>query len=286
MVVGLVVADERRSSLAIMLERLGYAGYIPGDEWAGHASAVPDASVKAVAQLDALLIDYDLVGPQHRAAYWAARGAGVPCIDATQAEVELIAALGARSDEVDAAKRRHHAREVVFAAGLAPIPASLIIAVLRNDAALIGSLLELDLSPDTVDESMVPAICLAARASSWDALYALIDAGADITVSAPDRGSTILHELAVRQMPERVADIVRRGVDVNALNASGQNALTAATAARDEETAMVLLDSGSDPHVPDALGMTARKYGELYGLSGLVSAIDARKTGDTSLTVS
>ena len=64
------------------------------------------------------------------------------------------------------------------------------------------------------------------------------------------------------------------GAKLDVRSKSGQTALILAVGRQTEDIALVLIESGADIHIKDDLGMTAKKYAELFKLQHVLSFID------------
>lgn len=109
-----------------------------------------------------------------------------------------------------------------------------------------------------------------ARQGRTGPLGEMIDAGVPIDVRNP-RGDTVLIVATYAEQAHTVADLVRRGADLNALNASGQSAISCAVFRKNETLLRMLLDAGADP---DAGPLSAVAITEQFALPEMRSILD------------
>jgi hypothetical protein len=138
----------------------------------------------------------------------------------------------------------------------------------------ISLFLEAGFSPDTRNKVGVPLLNIAARTGNSEVLKLLIQSGAGINLTADDRGSTAIIDATIGKFFNIVNDLIESGADVNMQSKDGQTALVIAVGASDEEVAQALLKAGANPDIPDALGMSARKYAALYRKSPLLALFE------------
>jgi ankyrin repeat protein len=69
-------------------------------------------------------------------------------------------------------------------------------------------------------------------------------------------------------------DLIKAGTDLNVKDKNGQTALIVAAGASREKMVEVLLKAGSDPDIPDSLGVSARKYANLFRNEVILSLFD------------
>lgn len=84
-----------------------------------------------------------------------------------------------------------------------------------------------------------------ARQGRTGPLGEMIDAGVPIDLRNP-RGDTFLIVATYAEEPHTVADLIRRGADLEAVNANGQTAISCAVFRKNETLLRMLLDAGAD----------------------------------------
>ncbi|WP_256837988.1 ankyrin repeat domain-containing protein [Ornithinimicrobium faecis] len=105
-----------------------------------------------------------------------------------------------------------------------------------------------------------------ARQGAADQLGAYLDAGAPVDLTDP-KGNTLLMLAAYHGHAGLVADLGRRGADVNRLNDRGQSPLAGAIFKGEPDVVAALLEHGADP---DAGEPTARATAQMFGRSDLL----------------
>ncbi|MFQ3547293.1 MAG: ankyrin repeat domain-containing protein [Termitinemataceae bacterium] len=118
--------------------------------------------------------------------------------------------------------------------------------------------------PDTRDKRGVPVLCIAARAGCRSIVDLLIDAGANVNLQAEDRGNTALMDAVAGGFTEIVEDLIEAGTDLDVQSKDGQTALVIAVGKGDVIISRLLVQAGADPDIADKLGLSARKYAQLF----------------------
>ena len=85
-----------------------------------------------------------------------------------------------------------------------------------------------------------------------------------MNLTAEDRGTTALIDSVMAQNLDIMDDLIKAGTDLNVKDKNGQTALIVAAGASREKMVEILLKAGSDPDIPDSLGVSARKYANLF----------------------
>ena len=73
---------------------------------------------------------------------------------------------------------------------------------------------------------------------------------------------------------EILTRLIADGARLNVKSKSGQTALILAVGRQAEDTALTLIESGADIDIKDDLGMSAKKYAELFKLERVLSLMD------------
>jgi hypothetical protein len=182
--------------------------------------------------------------------------------------------------EWEAEKRREVSREAgtakdtLLRMGISVTKESLIRCVRQGTASEFSLFLAAGFSPDARDEAGVTLLNLAAREGNLDMLQTLVEAGAQVNLLSEDRGSSALLDAVMIRRPDLVRVLMEAGADVNLKTKDGQSALVIAVGAGDEACVEMLLKAGADPDDADALGVSARKYANLFHNSALMALFD------------
>ena len=120
----------------------------------------------------------------------------------------------------------------------------------------------------------VPMLNIAARNGNREVIRYLITAGADVNLTAEDRGTTALIDSVMAQNQDIADDLIKAGTDLNVKDKNGQTALTVAAGASMEKLVELLIKAGSDPDIPDSLGASARKYASLFKNEFILALFD------------
>jgi cytohesin len=149
---------------------------------------------------------------------------------------------------------------VVVAAGLgchgsrSAGPASTLdLAASRNDVATIKAELAAGVPVDRVSRVGYTALHYAVADRNYDAVIALLDAGADPN-HADDHGDTPLMKAASRGLVPIAKALLARHADARLANTHGLTALHYAAQERNPELVRLLLEAGADPKAADRQG--------------------------------
>ena len=125
--------------------------------------------------------------------------------------------------------------------------AALFAAIASGDAALVRDLLTRGAGPNACDSRGWPALFLAIDAGSVDAVQALLDQGADLTMKMT--GDSALQIAAFRDNLVIARMLLERGagVDVNFHGEEGDMPLKTAAGHGNIELVKLFLDAGADP---------------------------------------
>ncbi len=166
------------------------------------------------------------------------------------------------------------ARERIISAGYAYTEEGLVRSVEEGSREIVSMFLHAGFSVDSTNEKGVPLLNLAIRKGLGETGELLMNAGADIDVPAADNGNTPLIDAVARRDEKTVSILVEKKCRLDVQNKGGQTALILAVGLGDEKIVRILVEAGADKSIPDALGMTATKYAELFknkGISDLLS---------------
>jgi len=165
-----------------------------------------------------------------------------------------------------AARNIIKAQQSLLKMGIPTTVESLAQCVTDNRIKEISLFLDAGFSVNSRNSAGIPLLNIAARTRTGnpEAIRYLIDAGADVNLTAEDRGTTALIDSVMAQNLEIMDDLIKAGTDLNVKDKNGQTALIVAAGASREKMVEVLLKAGSDPDIPDFLGVSARKYANLF----------------------
>jgi len=174
--------------------------------------------------------------------------------------------------ENEVLKKQNAARNIIKAQqsllrmGIPTTVESLAQCVVDNRVKEISLFLDAGFSVNSRNNAGIPLLNIAARTRTGnpDVIRQLIAAGADVNLLAEDRGTTALIDSVMAQNLDIMDDLIKAGTDLNVKDKNGQTALIVAAGASREKMVEVLLKAGSDPDIPDSLGVSARKYANLF----------------------
>jgi hypothetical protein len=152
---------------------------------------------------------------------------------------------------------------------------SFVEAVRSGDRFLTGLFLDAGFSPSLRDSAGVPILNHAVRQGYHQLVGPLIDAGADINSEAEDRGTTPLMDAAASGHTELILHLIGLNAELEHMSRDGQTAVVLAVGNGREDAAAVLVQAGANVDTKDKLGMSARKYADLYKLSNILEIIES-----------
>ena len=112
----------------------------------------------------------------------------------------------------------------------------------------------------------------AAERQDWEAVRALVDAGAGATATQPD-GATALHWVAHWNDGETALRLIAAGADVDAVNDLGVPPLWIALDNANVDVALRLIDAGADPNARLTTGETMLMTAAQHGLGTIVARL-------------
>ena len=193
----------------------------------------------------------------------------------TQLE-SLVEYLAAEQLRLSKEEEKTEAREYIVNAGIGLSEENLALCVQEGKADFVRRFLTLGYSPDTVNSKGIPLLILAIRSKHREVAYLLMEAGSDVNKISADRGSSALMEATVQGDREMVEELLDQGADLNLRSKNGQTALMLAIGEGKSEIAQLLIHRGADLSPVDALGMTAKKYAELFKQGETLALIEDR----------
>jgi len=184
--------------------------------------------------------------------------------------------------ENEVLKKQNAARNIIKAQqsllkmGIPTTVESLAQCVIDNRVKEISLFLDAGFSVNSRNNAGIPLLNIAARTRTGnpDVIRYLIAAGADVNLLAEDRGTTALIDSVMAQNIDIMDDLIKAGTDLNVKDKNGQTALIVAAGASREKMVEVLLKAGSDPDIPDSLGVSARKYANLFRNEVILSLLE------------
>jgi uncharacterized protein len=144
-------------------------------------------------------------------------------------------------------------------------------AVEKGDRFMVGVYLDAGFNINKESLDNVTLLGLAARNGYASLVYVLCKAGANIDQISTDRNNTPLMDAASEGHVDIVRFFVENGANLEVKSRSGQTALMLAVGNKQQGCAMLLLKAGANADVKDSLGLSARKYAELYGMKELLT---------------
>ncbi|MDR0472614.1 MAG: ankyrin repeat domain-containing protein [Treponema sp.] len=182
--------------------------------------------------------------------------------------------------EFKAFKKQEAAREVIRAQdallrmGVPVTGESLAQSAGEGRIKEVSLFLAAGFSPDTRNKAGVPLLNIAARNGCREVLELLLQSGAEVNLTAADRGSSALIDSTIGRYIEIVNDLIESGADVDIQSKDGQTALLIAVGADDEAVVKALLNAGADADISDSLGLSARKYASLYKKKSILALFE------------
>jgi len=168
------------------------------------------------------------------------------------------------SQKQDAARHIIKAQQSLLKMGIPITVESLAQCVIDNRVKEIFFFLEAGFSVNSRNNTGIPLLNIAARNGNRDVIRYLIAAGADVNLLAEDRGTTALIDSVMAQQQDIADELVKAGTDLNVKDKNGQTALIVAAGASREKMVELLLKAGADADIADLLGVSARKYANLF----------------------
>jgi hypothetical protein len=102
----------------------------------------------------------------------------------------------------------------------------------------------------------------------------LIEHGADIDAVSGDRGNTAVMDAAAEGDVAIVRSLIHAGADLDVRSKNNQTALILAVGRGLVDVAEALIEGGADVTPTDSLGMSARKYAELFQSSRILRLLE------------
>lgn len=148
-------------------------------------------------------------------------------------------------------------------------------AVETGDRFLVGAYLDAGFDINREAPNHISLLGLASRKGFTNLVYVLFEAGAEINQISSDRNNSPLMDAASTGHIDIVRFFIENGADLELKSRSNQTALVLAVGNKQIECAKLLLEAGAEPDEKDSLGLSARKYAELYNMEELIALMPA-----------
>jgi len=146
-------------------------------------------------------------------------------------------------------------------------------AVNEGDRFLTGVFLDAGFEVNKLSTDQVSLLGAAARQGHTHIVKILHAAGADINLISLDRNNTPLMDAASGGHLELVRFFLDHGAELEIKSKSGQTALILAAGNGQIDCAEMLIKAGADCDNKDSMGLSARKYAQLYQIEELLSVM-------------
>lgn len=150
----------------------------------------------------------------------------------------------------------------------------LVEVISEGETVAAEQFLKAGFSSDSCDKNGVSLLNISIRNGHVKIASILIDSGADINSVSGDRGNTPIMDAAAKDLIEILTKLIWAGAELNLKSKSGQTALILAIGRQAEDAALALIESGADIDIKDDLGMSAKKYAELFKLERVLSLMN------------
>ncbi len=177
-------------------------------------------------------------------------------------------------------EERRNAKATLLEMGVSFHADAFVENVAAGDVEAVKLFLKGGFTPDVRDRHGVPVLNTAVRSNHIGVVRFLVEAGAPINLLSEDRGYSPLMD-AVKKGAAEIRDyLLSLGADPNLTSKDGQNALVIAVGCNDVETARLLLEAGADPDRADKLGLSARKYAQLFHNTDMTALFEGATAPD------
>jgi len=188
-----------------------------------------------------------------------------------QTYLEVVSEVSKKQDD---ARHIIKAQENLLKTGVPVTVESLAQCVIEDHVEEISLFLTAGFSVNSRNNDGVPMLNIAARNGSRGVIHYLLKEGADVSLTAEDRGTTALIDSVMAKHQDIADDLIKAGTDLNVKDKNGQTALVVAAGASMEKMVELLLKAGADPDIPDSLGVSARKYASLFKNEKILALFD------------
>ncbi|MEA1911876.1 MAG: ankyrin repeat domain-containing protein [Spirochaetota bacterium] len=173
-------------------------------------------------------------------------------------------------------KNIEDAKANILEMGFELIIRDLVDVVSEGEILVFEQFLKAGFLPDSLDKNGVSLLNIAIRKGHAKIATILLEQGADVNSISGDRGNTPLMDAAAEVNIEIMKKLIKAGADLDLKSKSGQTALVLSVGRQAEESAVLLIKSGADISIKDDLGMSARKYAELFKLNTILLLMDEK----------
>ena len=143
-------------------------------------------------------------------------------------------------------------------------------AVLDGDRFMTGVFLEAGFEVNKLSADEVTLLGTAARNGFIDLARILMDAGADVNKISLDRNNSALMDAASHGHVEMLRFFIENRAELEITSKNGQTALILATGNGHLDCAEILIKAGADCDKVDSMGLSARKYAQLYQITSIL----------------
>ena len=166
------------------------------------------------------------------------------------------------------------AKESILEMGFKLTLRDIIEVVYEGENLVLEQFFKAEFSPDSLDKNGVSLLNIAIRKGHLSIASMLLDKGANINCISGDRGNTPLMDAAAEGNIEIMSKLIKAGALVDIKSKSGQTALVLSVGRQAEDAAILLIEAGADINIKDDLGMSARKYAELFKLEKVLLSMN------------
>jgi len=166
------------------------------------------------------------------------------------------------------------AKANILEMGFELIVRDLVAAISEGETLVFEQFMKAGFLPDSLDKNGVSLLNIAIRKGYIKIATILLELGADVNSISGDRGNTPLMDAAAEANIEIMSKLIKAGADLDLKSKSGQTALVLAVGRQAEGAAVLLVKSGANISIKDDLGMSARKYAELFKLNNILLLMD------------
>ncbi|QEN07488.1 ankyrin repeat domain-containing protein [Oceanispirochaeta crateris] len=142
--------------------------------------------------------------------------------------------------------------------------------VIEGDRFMTAVFLDAGFEVNKLSADQVTLLCAAARRGHNSIVKILFEAGADINQVSKDRNNTPLMDAASEGHVELVRFFIDNGAELEIKSKSGQTALVLASGNGQIDCAEILINAGANCDEKDSMGLSARKYAQLYQVENLL----------------
>lgn len=166
------------------------------------------------------------------------------------------------------------ARRALLDKGYPFFETNFALAVQNNDISISKLFLQAGFTADVCDAEGTPLLSLAVRNSYTDIVKLLLQAGANVNQVSKDRHYSALMDAVQIGNYENANILLESGANPNIQSEDGQTALILAVGRKEKELVALLTHYGAKSDIKDKLGMSARKYAEVFNDKEILAILD------------